>query len=769
MQSKLPQNLHAHTRKPARGLALLIAALASFAAAAADTAGIELVEIPAGSFAMGSTKGHWNEQPVRKVTISRPFLISKYEVTRLQFLEFRKDHPTSATQKGIGVSWNEAVAYCEWLSKKEGKPYRLPTEAEWEYACRLEGTSGEGQLVGMLDDVVEWCQDWYSPYPDQEEVDPTGPAEGMVRVLRGDKLDVDDRVIAPWGYNRPAYRAGLPPDFGRPLVSLNIGFRVVQAPPVSTPPRAIIPELFRLGVKQSTAAPASRNHPDPSKPYFRKRYLVATPPETWEGNRFERPQHAKNMEALALHPGLAGHQHSAALEVLPNGDLLMVAYTSWTEYNPEVALMAVRLRYGHDTWEMPSFGFDLPSVNDHAPLLWTDGSATHLFWGAPKLPEHIPFQWTTTRDSGATWEEVRLPTFSGPIGPSNAQPINTAFRDRLGTLYMASDGVGNESLLWASDDNMKTWRDPGGRTNGGHSTFALLSDGVSILAMNGRKTHIDYYMTSSTSHDRAASFVTGKTPFAWGGSNQRASLLRLRSGRLLFATDVKHSVDRSPKEFDGMQGSILAVSDDDGKTWRKKKLAGGQLHETRKVRGFGTIGYSVLRQGSDDLIHLITTMTEPCLHFTFNEAWLDAPEGEEGDAVLMRNSATTITSVSDYSERYSDGKTRITWRAGIANDGRYLLHGPEKWFFPDGKLQYEANFALGRKVGSEILYDNTGRKLWAWTHQEDGTSLWTQYWPNGSRKAESSWKDLHAEGMARRWDSAGNLISEKKFVRGKAD
>ena len=122
---------------------------------------------------------------------------------------------------------------------------------------------------------------------------------------------------------------------------------------------------------------------DTERPYLRKRYMVATPPETWEGNHYEYPAHRQKMEFLGLHPGFGGHHHSPALEVLPNGDLLMVAYSSWTEYNPEVALMAVRLRYGHDQWEMPSFGFDLPGVNDHAPLLWTDGDATHLFWGAP--------------------------------------------------------------------------------------------------------------------------------------------------------------------------------------------------------------------------------------------------------------------------------------------------------------------------------------------------------------------------------------------------
>jgi formylglycine-generating enzyme required for sulfatase activity len=756
----------------ARGVCLLSLAAAALCgpslAAATNSIGMELVEIPAGRFRMGSTAANWDEHPVRTVTITRPFLISRQEVTRLQFLEFRRDFPSSATMKGIGATWNDAVAFCAWLSEREGRPYRLPTEAEWEHACRLEGGHDGGKLVGMLDDIAEWCSDWYGPYPEADEVDPVGPEGGMVRVLRGDKLDIDDRVIAPWGYNRPSYRAGMPPTFGRPLGEAAISFRVVQAPPVQTPPRAVTPELFQLGIRQTTGAAIAQHRPDPKKPYFRKRHMVATPPETWEGNRFERPGHARAMEALALHPGLAGHQHSAALEVLPNGDLLMVAYTSWTEYSPEVALMAVRLRYGHDHWEMPSFGFDLPSVNDHAPLLWTDGDATHLFWGAPKLPFAIPFQWTTTRDSGASWEEIRFPTFSGPRGTSDAQPINTAFRDKNGVIYIASDGSGADSLLWASDDDMKTWRDPGGRTNGGHSTFALLSDGTSILALNGRKTHIDHYMTTSLSRDGAASFTTGKSPFAWGGSNQRASLLRLRSGRLLFATDAKHSVDRSPPEFEGMQGSLLAVSDDDGRTWRWKKLIGGQLHETRKVRGFGTIGYSVLRQGRDDLIHLVTTMTEPCLHFTFNEAWLDAPESPDpGDAVLMRNTATRVESVREFTERFPGGKTRISWSAGVGDDGRYLQHGPERWYFEDGTLQYEATFAVGRKSGMESLYNRDGRKIWSWDHRPDGTSVWTQYWPTGKPKAQSTWKNHHADGIARRWDAAGALVSEVEFVGGK--
>ncbi|MCA9112861.1 MAG: exo-alpha-sialidase, partial [Planctomycetaceae bacterium] len=461
------------------------------------------------------------------------------------------------------------------------------------------------------------------------------------------------------------------------------------------------------------------------------------------------------------------HHHSPALEVLSNGDLLMVAYSSWTEYNPEVALMAVRLRYGHDQWEMPSFGFDLPGVNDHAPLLWTDGDATHLFWGAPKLPMHVAFQWTSTYDGGATWEPIQFPAFTGSPGIGGSQPINTAFRDRNGTIFISCDGAENtsESLLWASSDEMKTWFDPGGRTHGGHSVYALLADGESIFALNGRKTHIDYYMTTSTSRDHAQSFTTGKSPFAWGGSNQRPSLLRLKSGRLLAAVDIVNSQEPSPTEFDGMHGSFIAVSDDDGMTWRKKKLTVGQFHETRKARGFGTIGYSVLRQGPNGMIHLITSMTEPCLHFSFNEAWVDlAEQKDQGDANLMQSTAQSISSVTKYKERYPNGQLHLAWSAGIGDDGRYLLHGPERWYYPDGTLQYEATFALGKKVGSEVLYYPDGSKVWSWNHFENGSSVWTQYRPDGSRKTESHWKDLHADGIARRWDAQGRLVGEKVFT-----
>jgi len=99
-----------------------------------------------------------------------------------------------------GVSWFDAAAFCEWLSAREGKPYRLPTEAEWEYACRQAGERG---LENMLAGVREWRLDWHGEYPATPQTDPVGPERGFVKVIRGGGLESDDADFAT-----PARRAG---------------------------------------------------------------------------------------------------------------------------------------------------------------------------------------------------------------------------------------------------------------------------------------------------------------------------------------------------------------------------------------------------------------------------------------------------------------------------------------------------------------------------------------------------------------------------------
>ena len=193
----------------------MIVLLASVAGALAEgftnSVGLEMVQIKPGSFEMGSDMGRnfWDEQPVHKVTISKEFYMSATEVTVDQFKQFKAEFVGSGDNLpyATGVSWYEATAFCEWLSKKEGKPYRLLTEAEWEYACRA-GTTGmyssgrkapkAGQanpwgLKNMHTGAREWCYDWYGEYAAGEQVDPVGPDYGLTKVVRGGILDDGSR------------------------------------------------------------------------------------------------------------------------------------------------------------------------------------------------------------------------------------------------------------------------------------------------------------------------------------------------------------------------------------------------------------------------------------------------------------------------------------------------------------------------------------------------------------------------------------------------
>jgi len=147
----------------------------------------------------------FNERPRHKVTITQPFSISETEVTIDQFRKFRAEYPgyDKFAPYASGVSWYDAVAFCDWLTKKEHKPYRLPTEAEWEYVCRA-GTqtaysSGDFRpaadvanpwgVKNMHTNVSEWCLDWHGIYPEQAQVDPVGPKHGWFKIVRGGCLD----------------------------------------------------------------------------------------------------------------------------------------------------------------------------------------------------------------------------------------------------------------------------------------------------------------------------------------------------------------------------------------------------------------------------------------------------------------------------------------------------------------------------------------------------------------------------------------------------
>lgn len=237
------------------------------------------VLVKAGSFIMGSSEGHKDERPEHEVKITRDFYMSKYEVTFEEYDRFcedtGRDKPDDegwgrGDRPVIYVSWFDTLAYCNWRSEQEGlekcyvetndgyecrftaNGYRLPTEAEWEFAASNRGrkpdyiyagsdnlkevawffinsrkTHPVGELkpnkLGLYDmsgNVREFCWDWYAMdfYEMSPVGDPTGPLSGQYRVQRGGSWDYnqDDCRIANRAFEFPAFTFN------------HIGFRVVR-------------------------------------------------------------------------------------------------------------------------------------------------------------------------------------------------------------------------------------------------------------------------------------------------------------------------------------------------------------------------------------------------------------------------------------------------------------------------------------------------------------------------------------------------------------
>jgi len=220
---------------------------------------MEFVLIPVGEFDMGSPSSEDDrcddEGPVHHVKISKPFYMGKFQVTQEQYRAVTGTNPSNFSGNKLpveNVSWYDAVEFCYILSDKEGKTFRLPTEAEWEYACRagsqtrfcfgndvaslgayrwyydnsVAQTHPVGQkrpnAFGLYDvhgNIYEWCQDWYdcNYYSRSPVMDPPGPSGGTSRVLRGGNCHSSP------SFCRSAFRDWSPPD----RRSKNFGFRVV--------------------------------------------------------------------------------------------------------------------------------------------------------------------------------------------------------------------------------------------------------------------------------------------------------------------------------------------------------------------------------------------------------------------------------------------------------------------------------------------------------------------------------------------------------------
>ena len=355
---------------------------------------ISMVNIPAGSFWMGSEgKGKdYDEAPIHKVNISRPFFMSQTEITNKQYEQFDPSHSEYRGKAGfskeddeavIFVSYNDAVKFCKWLSEKEGKIYRLPTEAEWEYACRAgslypysmgtylperyhknqkasrvpaivdltvaQTPPNKFGLYDMHGNVEEWCLDWYAPYQHEEVTDPLGAKDGLYRITRGGSHNTPDNFL------RSTNRMAMIPEDKHWLT----GFRVIQADyPEPQKYNAPAPAPYCM----QNVSKVKYKWDEPVKQAFFKDPLVYVIPPDCDS---ETPFYE--------------HNHCPAITWCPNGDLLAIWFSADAESGREMVILGSRLRAKSNEWDKASLFFKVPDRNMTGSNLFqnTDGTLIH--------------------------------------------------------------------------------------------------------------------------------------------------------------------------------------------------------------------------------------------------------------------------------------------------------------------------------------------------------------------------------------------------------
>lgn len=637
---------------------------------------LRMADIPAGHFYRGGEgRGEdFDEAPIHPVTLSRGFRMSVTEVTNAQFEAFCPAHKALRGKNGLSraddeavvyVSHAEATAFCEWLSRKEGRSYRLPTEAEWEYACRAgtyypfytgDGLPAEMQknqrvvrdyapvslkvgqtqpnafgLYDMHGNVEEWCLDWYGPYAPEAQTDPAGPPEGEFRVTRGGSHHTPEK------YLRSANRMAMIPEDKHALT----GFRVVEAPlPDASAYRAVAaaPALHGVGVGQEKHAWKTAG----DTPVFRPPVPYVVPPACSSSTPFFR------------------HNHQPALTWCDNGDLLAIWFSADEENGRGMVMLASRLRAGCEAWDEASLFFKVPDRNMTGSALLNDGEGTLYHINGVEAAgdwQNLMLVMRTSRDNGATWSRSQI------IAPEHAkrhQAIAGTIRTRGGWLIQPCDagpGSHDGTAIQCSRDGGKTWDDPwdgaplpdfrpggqGSTIAGIHAGLVELNDGR-LMALGRGNSLPDATgrprmpMSVSADGGKSWTYEASELPPIDGG--QRLVLRRLNEGPLLLVSFTDHPLrtpekergllfpDRSGNSYRGY-GMYAALSYDEGKTWPVKKLLTDRVYRFLNGGAWTQFfemdathaeprGYLAATQTPDNWIHLVSSR----LYYRFNLAWL---------------------------------------------------------------------------------------------------------------------------------------------------
>ena len=575
-----------------------------------NSIGIKLVRIEPGTFTMGqdgpqtdykmknhpgeSDRPDWDEKPVHKVVISKPFHIGATEITVQQFRQF---DPAYRAGKGLpdeaasGISWNKAVEFCAWLSKKEGKTYRLPTEAEWEYACRAGTTTVFNTGDKLPDGFLPWYTGYAYPgmfpwnfyFPDNKGSPEYLPIGAHVPDLKlaGDGFVISDEVAAAAKKNQPLLRvAQRPPnawglydmhgnlcewcsDWYGPYVAgeqtdprgrSDGDFRVFRDGPHSMLSRLVrsanrgawIPEStasifgFRVVLGEQPQGPLLPPNPPPKNAQNVNQEVarIVMPPQ--DVPFFSGPKPFVKIPEGLFGPLFSSHNHSPGITECPNGDLLATWFSTVLEGATELCNAASRLRWGQSEWEEASTFWDGQDINDHAPKLWWDGEQT-LYHLARGHSENIV---RTSIDNGATWSRAKAIYPQGELG---AEMIRT----RAGVLMISQD---DGASFHTSRDHSKSWTSvgqrsakdevrPGGqgsRHAGIHAPVVELADGrlmtigrphpPELAEVFGGKAPLSF----SSNGGKSWTYEQGEFPAVT--SVQRPVMIRLREGPILLCS-----------------------------------------------------------------------------------------------------------------------------------------------------------------------------------------------------------------------------------------
>ena len=643
--------------------------------------GIRLVRIEPGSFVMGEHGGILDEAPAHVVRITSPCYMATTPVTNAQWEQFRPEARKTRGEWGLSeeddsavifVSWHDAVAFCEWLSQKEGMPYRLPTEAEWEHACRAGTTTaywtgdtlpeehrrdnpderkktrvvvedGIDPLVvarsppnpwGLHDMhglVEEWCLDWHGPYEHPPTAPPPvdqafaeaaeDPAPSRVDGgLQGEDPPAVDPVGRVPGHHG-AWKVTRGGSYEALVKHLRSASRAAQHP--ASRSRFIGFRVVQAPPVAGTPLPLG---PPPLHQVNVNRQLFAWnddgrasepiwhPPVPY----INPPPTAPNAGEFRLYP----HNHSPAITWCDNGDLLAAWFSCVGEHDRDsFVILAARRVPGAASWGPPSLFYKCPGRNMTGTSLFNDGKGRLLHFNGSDEASGWSSLIMTLRestDNGATWSEPR--SIGGPHGFRN-QVIACTRRLSNGRLVQLCDATpppGGGTAAWVSDDDGITWRDAG-------------------------------------AGQPSPSFKAGKTG-AWI-AGRHASVEELGDGRLLaFGRD------------DAIDGQApRSISKDGGETWE-----------------YGASGFPAVSWGQRFvLMRLHHSPGKPLVFFSFTNTRRAEGEKEPGDGIDIVDAAGKTRRIFGLFSALSfdDGETWTNHKLLSDGSGAVLPRADYRTFF----------------------------------------------------------------------------------------